>query len=274
MSFEGVGTTSGYWDATTLPPNRYDGELQLACSMAKEALSASVARPWTPRSVQQGVSIFTRPCINSSLQEIKGVAILASSPLLLHALFSDMVHRVKWDPMVESSRDLEDIDRLTHIAYAMFKAPWPVSKREVIVLGRSQREPDGSFLSYAISIPYDTLPVSPGSVRAKLVYSTVMVTPLVSGRDAGKCRVTFASCSDPLGHLPHMLVDATSVRECLDIQLAATALEEQPALRAEIQCTLSQSMNVQGFTEEAASVMGGGVGAREKTRWTDASPFV
>jgi hypothetical protein len=144
---------------------------------------------------------------------------------------------------------------MTHIAFAMFKAPWPVSKREVILLGRSQREPDGSFLSYASSIPYDALPVSPGAVRANLLYSAVMVTPLTSGKDAGKCRVTFASCTDPMGYVPHMLVDATSVRECMDIQLAATALEEQPCLRAEIQYMLSQSMMTHGFAGEAAFVM-------------------
>jgi len=224
--------------------------------MAKEALFASTARPWTPHSTQQGISIFTRPSSNSSLKEIKGVDIISSSPILLHALFSDMGRRVKWDPMVGASRGVEEIDRLTHICYAIFKAPWPVSKREVILLGRSQQEPDGSFVSYASSIPYDALPVSAGSVRANLLYSAVMVTPLTSGSDAGKCRVTFVSCSDPMGHVPHMLVDATSVRECLDIQLAATALEEQPGLRAEIQGMLSQSMKAHGFAEEAARVMG------------------
>lgn len=223
--------------------------------MVKEALSTSPARPWTPHSVQSGVSIFTRPSSQSDLQEIKGVDVLSSSPILLHALFSDMEHRVKWDPMVKSSRDVESIDRLTTIFYALFKAPWPVSNREVVLLGRSQRESDGRFLSYAISIPYDALPVSSGSVRAKLLYSAVEVTALTGGSDAGKCRVTFVSCSDPMGHVPHMLADATSVRECLDIKLAATALESQPELRAEIQFALSQRMKVQGFQDEAARVM-------------------
>jgi hypothetical protein len=120
--------------ATTLPPNQYDEQLQRVCLMAKEALSASTPRPWTPHSVQQGIAIFSRPSSNSTLQEIKGVDTLTCSPILLHALLSDIKHRVKWDPMVGSCRDVEDIDRLTHIAYATFKAPWPVSKREVVLI--------------------------------------------------------------------------------------------------------------------------------------------
>ena len=243
--------------ATTLPPSRYDEQLRRASSMAREALSASAARPWTAHSVQQGISIFTRPSASSvtPVQEVKGVCVLSSSPLLLHALFSDIGHRIQWDPMVASCRDVEDIDRLTHVAYALFKAPWPVSKREVILLGRSQREPHGSFMSYAVSIPYGALPVSADAVRANVLYTAVLVTPLTGGREAGQCRVTFVSCSDPMGYVPHMLVDATSVRECLDIQLAATALEAQPDLRADIQCMLSQSMKAHGFAEEAALVM-------------------
>ena len=223
--------------------------------MAKEALYTSPARPWILQSVQSGVSISTRPSSQSDLQECKGEAVVSSCPVLLHALFGDIQRRVEWDPMVESGREIEAIDRLTTIVHALFKAPWPVSQREVVLLGRSQREVDGSFLSYSVSIPYDALPASPGSVRANLLYSAVMVTELTGGSDAGKCRVTFVSCSDPMGYVPHMLVDATSTRECLDVQLAATALESKPDLRIRIQSALSQRMKAQGFQNEAATVM-------------------
>jgi hypothetical protein len=148
--------------ASTLPPNKYDADLQRAYREAAEALSPASAASWTPHSVSGGISISTRS-LSGNVQATKGVGFVSSSPLPIMAMFGDTEHRKEWDSMVESSRTIETVDRLTAIAFSSFKAPWPISKREMLVIGRAQREPDGSFLTFATSIHYPRSSTTPST---------------------------------------------------------------------------------------------------------------
>ena len=150
--------------------------------------------------------------------------------------------------MVESIRTLECIDRLTYIGYSLFRAPWPVSRRDMHIIGRGERvAKDGSYFTYGTSVtrPPTSQPPPRGVIRAQLLYYGTYITPLTDGR----CRVTFVACSDPKGMLPTVLVSAAAQLQPLNIN-RIVALCNKPGMREETERKLMASIREAGFDEE------------------------
>ena len=150
--------------------------------------------------------------------------------------------------MVEETHVLERIDRLTQIGYSIFKAPWPVSRRDMHIIGRGERLPaDGSYLTYGTSVtnPPSQQPPPRGVIRAHLFYYGTLITPLGDGR----CRVVFVACSDPRGMLPQWLVAAAAQLQPLNIN-RIVALSGKAGVRERAEQALMARIGEAGFDEE------------------------
>ena len=232
-----------YHTASTLAPTPHDDDLQRARAIVLEAIEG---RGWQSLGTKENVELYTNP--HSPFPATRGVATVDAHPLLLHALYADTEHRKTWDPMVESGQLLERIDRLTYVAYSLFRAPWPVSRRDMHIIGRGERLADsGAYLSYGTSItaPPTTRPSPRGVVRAHLVYYGTLITPLAGGR----CRVVFVGCSDPRGMLPSALVAIAAQLQPLNIN-RLVAFSRREGVRAEVEKKLMAGIREDGFDEE------------------------
>ena len=227
--------------ASTLPPNQWDADIARARRLTLAALETEDG--WVSFATRGGISIFTKDSANSPLKSTKGVGVCNSPALLVFSLLGDCDHRCEWDPMLESARVLRVVDRLTRVAYSVFKTKWPISRREMVVVGRGQREDDGSLLSFATTVQYPELPVPSGSLRATLQYWGVRLTPLT----ATSCRFEYVACSDPLGSLPTRLVNLASMLQPMTIARIDKLLQSRPQLREEIYDAMAAASRAEGL---------------------------
>ena len=198
---------------------------------------------WSAPSVQNGISISTSAVPNNPSKATRGEGTCASSAMTLFAVLGDPTYRTQWDPMIETSRVLRVVDRLTRIAHSLFKAPWPMSKREMIIVGRGQREDDGSFFSFATSVPYPDLPATSGVIRASLLYYGVRFYPLTPST----CRFRYVACSDPLGYLPKAVVNLAATIQPQTIARLDRLLQSKPQLRLDAVKALQEKLKKEGF---------------------------
>lgn len=104
-----------------------------------------------------------------------------------------------------------------------------MSKRESLLINRTQRLPDGSILDYATSIDqsiYQSVNVAPKNshVRFHVHYYGVKFTPL----DDNRIQLTYVSSTDSLGGLPALAVNQTQSGRAADINDAHTIIEKHP----------------------------------------------
>ena len=229
--------------ASTLAPTPYDAELQRARAAVLDAVDS---RAWQSSGTKDNVQLFTMT--SGSVVATKGVAVVAAHPLLIHALFGDTEQRKTWDAMVEEIHVLEHVDRLTQIGYSRFKTVWPVSKRDMHIVGRHERlASTGAYLTYGASIahPVTAHPPPRGIIRAQLCYYGTLITPLSGGR----CRVVFVASSDPRGNLPQWIVGAAAQLQPLNIN-RVVALGNKPGVREAAERSLMAQIAAAGFDED------------------------
>ena len=150
--------------------------------------------------------------------------------------------------MVEDTYVVERIDRLTKVGYSIFRAPWPVSRRDMHIIGRGERiAATNSYFTYGTSItnPPTVQPSPRGVIRAHLLYYGTHITPI----EGGKCRVIFAACSDPKGMLPQWIVSAAAQLQPLNIN-RIVALSHKPGMREATERALMAKIKEAGFDEE------------------------
>ena len=201
---------------------------------------------WVPASTSEGISVSLRQDPNSLSKGAKGEGHCSANALLLFTLVGDPHRRHLWDRMVDNAKVLEHVDRLTRVALTTFRTMWPVSRREMLVVGRGQREDDGSFFSFATSIDYPALPVSSGSIRATLHFYGVRLWP----EGKGRCRFCYVAMSDPLGWLPKSLVNQASVMQPMSIGRLNRLVREKKEVRTEMLEAVQAKMKKEGFDEE------------------------
>ena len=240
-----------------MPPTPYEEDIKRARRLCLEAMDST---GWVAHSTQSGIAISTRTLPNSAAKATKGEGQCSSPALLLFCLLSDTEHRKEWDSMVDSARELQRVDRLTRVAISIFKTAWPISRREMVVVGRGQREDDGSFFSFATSIDYPNQPVPSGNTRSTLHYYGVRFYPLTPTT----CRFQFVACSDPRGYLPTTLVNIASTMQPLTINKLDTLLQRKETLQREVIEATVALMRKEGFDPEGKVEVGKEAGNEEK----------
>jgi hypothetical protein len=222
-----------YWDPSDLSPNQYDAILKQSFATVLDALSAS---DWSSQSGTATVEQSSRPQPGSSLFETRGIGEIPLDCFTILHLFGQGKYRPLYDTLFDRQPHYQSIDRLTSIKFSQFKAPWPVSKREVLSINRTVKLPNNgeshsqsALLSWATSIEVPEIPVTKGYVRANLKYYGLLVRPLDHSNT--RCQVTYLQSSDPLGDLPQKLVNATSSDKALAIQTINQLIEQRnPAI--------------------------------------------
>ena len=98
---------------------------------------------------------------------------------------------------------LQDIDDNNHIVLSRFKAPFPTSRREFVMLKSREVLEDGSHLITSCSINYEGTPFSTGFVRGAAM-TGMLVTPLL---DENKIKVVKIDYVDPKGWIPAFVLN-------------------------------------------------------------------
>jgi hypothetical protein len=168
-------------------------------------------------------------------------------------VFSTLAGRHEWDEMYDNGRELGVVDEALTIsaAYLKFKAPWPVTPRDMVVAGRTVTKDHGSVWLISTSVEHADAPVDAGNasvIRAQLLFGGTVLYPI----DSQSCRVVCVSSSDPKGSLPTWAVNASNVKQPLCIAAVRSHLRKNGArLQAEQQKSAKQTTQTSSATQVA-----------------------
>lgn len=161
------------------------------------------------------------------------------------------------------------------------QAPWPVTPRDVVTVGRSERLSDGSFFSFSRSIDHPRVPRSKKHVRSQLHFGTFWITPIPEGSVTdpanplppdiskgvnpmvGWCRVVYAVGADPQGSLPTWVVNIFNTKQPLVIARIGAMLESRGDIRSRAQEEVQSSFDL--MRKAVWEAKAGGVSEPEPT---------
>ncbi|EKE76701.1 hypothetical protein B3C1_03870 [Gallaecimonas xiamenensis 3-C-1] len=167
---------------------------------------ASFAGPWTLKSQQDGISLWTREN-PQGLVDIKGQCEVVTRLSAFVAVMEDMASMPKWVAHNAGTRRLAKPSATEDIIHSRFHLPWPAKDRDMVTYSRWSQGEDG-VLHLDIEDRGQAYPAEPGYLRMNGVEGHWTLTP----QGGGLTEISYQGSADPAGLLPHWLVNRIATR--------------------------------------------------------------
>jgi len=134
---------------------------------------------------------------------MRGETVIKNHSLLEFVEFLKQWNRRKeWDPLLEEQHLVKQLGEHSFLLHLVFQAPWPVTQRDIVVVGSRKEYLDESdtVIIAAASVVDDAVPVNPSRVRAETI-SGYIVRPLTK-RDEPGIHIICIIWADFKGWLP------------------------------------------------------------------------
>jgi len=163
--------------------------------------------PWKLRLENDGIRVFTRPTVHSSVEELKGECVVDAPVEVIWQVFLDVDSYTEWVGDCRESRKFNCSDIFSCTLYYMIGLPWPVANRDV-VLRSSVDIIDADTLIASVSVPESSpVPLRPGCVRMTRMKGRWIFRRLADSRTY----VSMESWADPAGNIPAFIINHVSV---------------------------------------------------------------
>jgi len=185
--------------------NSFWGPLSLVCILWASASSQPAnGDNWILEKDKDGIKVYTRKTLKSSLKDSKASVTIKVSAKKAFDLFIDFERHRDWMDRIRASRLLKKVSDNEYYVYYEVTAPWPVADRDVAVLYKAVKLPDGGFRLESAAKP-DIIPPKEGLVRVPESESTWEFVPKGEGVE-----IIFTNHSDPGGNVPDWLINMTA----------------------------------------------------------------
>jgi hypothetical protein len=164
---------------------------------------------WTGIGINKGVKCFQR--YNGDNKVLLGICLMDFSIDEVANYLIDSRNKESWEPLLLSSHVLLDFGECK-IIQEVFKAPWPVSKRDFVFVAKKEVVGEDVLLvgkSVEIGVPEGR-----GIVRAEVIMSGFYLKKL----NNGQTEVKYLVCIDPKGNIPMIMANFAAGQQlvCLD----------------------------------------------------------
>ncbi len=173
-----------------------------ACTFA---FSAVAEEQWEKVKDDDGIKVYVRPVIGSSLNEFRGESILDYNYMVINNTISDIPSLSSWMPELKTSKLIEKRSEHQAFIYQEMDAPWPVSNRDYVVETVMKEEPDKVTLSIK-AVEHDKVPVKEDIVRVTDLEGEWLITKI----EDQKSHVSYRIRSNPAGSLPTWLANSVA----------------------------------------------------------------
>lgn len=221
-----AGTTTSF---ASLPGIDVNEEINQAyvkgCATIKDAMSQNEG--WTFRMNKEDVDVYTVQDPNFP-QHCLGVCDIEIDARDAALLWFSSTFRPLWDDLYHSGKVLEDNGDATMLVLERFKAIWPTSPRESMIL-KSMQSRNGRWNVIIRSVPHPESE-SKSYIRTILDYCLVQFEPL----SVNTCRCYFASACSPGGSIPSFLVRMSNLEFSRCARKFEKAYKDNTVLAAEL----------------------------------------
>ncbi|KAG0229412.1 hypothetical protein BGW42_001566 [Actinomortierella wolfii] len=179
----------------------------MASSFTEEQVNAALdelQKPdltsWLPFSEGNGFKVFKKPVPGTALFEYKAIGSFADvPPRYFMRAYTDLEFRQSWDKYMGSWKSLSK-DRFHYVC----KFPWPLSNRDYVYDLRVQEFKNGLLYLNGHSVPDESCPEKPGTVRVDQYRQDLVVAPTEDGKGS---KIVFFYWDDPKGNIPTSIVN-------------------------------------------------------------------
>ena len=165
---------------------------------------------WVEKTNGKGVTVSTSMVNGSTWQAIRAETVITTAKENIKDLLLDDTKFGAYDDMFDFCQFIIRVDERTVIRRVAFKAIWPTSPRDFIVLTTWTELPDGSILISSKSAGNDIGAEEKGFVRGNILCSGYHIRPYRDGATdikPGQCKVTLSAHSDLGGSLPSSIIN-------------------------------------------------------------------
>ncbi|WP_318965715.1 START domain-containing protein [Arsukibacterium sp.] len=162
---------------------------------------------WQLYKAESGVRVeYRRKTAN--LLEIKAqTEVNADTGAFIH-LLEDTGNIDKWVPNADKAELLSHPDPATYIVHTFFKAPWPVSDRDMVTRSVWTTDEKSGELILDVQDLGDKYPDVAGYIRMQRVQARWTLTPQADG----KLLIRYQGQADPAGSLPNFIADKVALK--------------------------------------------------------------
>lgn len=202
----------------------------LIVSILRIVLSIDVCgQSWDFVKEKEGIKIYTRKELNSSLKASKGEVTFRANLEKVNLLVGDAKNIDWWDKNISSVKVLA-FERNKYIQYyIIYSVAWPLSNRDLALQASISVDPVTGVRTVLAKPLLNVVPEKKDLVRVKKYWQKWTVRPL----ENGYVRVTLEGFIDPTGNVPpwlfNMFVTETPFNAIY--ALRERALSDKPAVK-------------------------------------------
>ncbi len=164
--------------------------------------------PWEHVRTDEGITVHRRKVQGFDLHEFRGRGVIEAPMSKVLGVLSDSGRRPMWMERCVRAWSVEKISETSQVEYNRTKGTWPVSDRDVVVVGRTsfdvaRREVRVDFRNTTSS----KVPEQDGAVRIPYLRGHWILQP----RDGGRSTfIEYQAHADPGGSIPTFIVNLVS----------------------------------------------------------------
>lgn len=188
-----------------------------------------LAQAWEFEKEKDGIKIFTRKELNSSLKASKGEVTFKADLEKVNLLVGDAKNTDWWDKNISSIKVL-NFERNKYIQYyIIYSVAWPLTNRDLALQASISTDPVTSVRTVIAKPLLNVVPEKEDLVRIKKYWQKWTVQPLANGY----VHVTLEGFIDPTGNVPSWLFNmfVTETPYNALYALRKRALSDKPAAR-------------------------------------------
>jgi len=202
---------------------------------------------------EEEVRIWDKTVSGSPVNCIKTQGVIPCSPMNLFKVMceEDLAKRQEYEKECSCYEIVREITPEIAITRARYKAPFPVTSREVVAFRARRRLPGGGYVSFGKSINYDECLTDSSHVRAALHLVGAICRPIPG--EPNRCMLTRIAQLDPKGNIPTMVVNATKKKSGTSVILLRKVIRKRnlpPAVEEETDEAVSEEEEEEEVREE------------------------
>lgn len=180
--------------------------LTLSCCLIYPG-SSPAGDGWKQVINKNGIRVFTRPVQGSGIDEFRADAIIETEIDVLKEVMRDIPAQPQWYADCSYARVVKKTGNRKLIFYAVYKAPWPVTDRDIVIETEIELDPGNRwFIIHMKAMDTQLVPVKSNRIRIRKMKGEW--TFKKTGK--GQVKVIYNLIVDPGGSLPHWLANRTS----------------------------------------------------------------